>query len=336
MSSGAESDKICNDGACVCEVNNMLKNMSMDDTDVVVLCANCGKEGDDINNICNKCKQVKYCNAACKKKHKHKHKKDCEDHIRLAAEHAAKLHDEQLFKQPPPAEQGDCPICFLRLPSFELGRRYYACCGKIVCSGCDYAPIYDNQGNKVKSLCPFCRTPKPKSNEEAIEREKKRVEVGDTNALYNLGSLYTAGKYGLTQDYDKGLELLHRAADLGHAGAYTNIGYAYDHGEGLEIDKEKAMDYYELAAMRGNVQARNNLGSMEACAGNWDRALKHYMIAIRGGDDSLEMVKQMYSKGQVIKEDCTKALQAYQEYLGEIKSSQRDEAAAARNDCRYY
>ena len=43
-------------------------------------CSNCGKKGDDINNICNKCKHVKYCNATCKKKHRHKHKKDCEEY----------------------------------------------------------------------------------------------------------------------------------------------------------------------------------------------------------------------------------------------------------------
>ena len=82
--------------------------------DSIPVCANCGKEGSDVNNICNKCKIVKYCNAACKKKHRHKHKKECEEHIRLAAEHAAKLHDEKLFKQPPPLE--DCPICFQQLP----------------------------------------------------------------------------------------------------------------------------------------------------------------------------------------------------------------------------
>ena len=42
------------------------------DVDVSIY-ANCGKEG--AINICNKCKQVTYCNAACKKKHKSKHKK---------------------------------------------------------------------------------------------------------------------------------------------------------------------------------------------------------------------------------------------------------------------
>jgi len=77
-----------------------------------------------VNNTCNKCKQVKYCNAACKKKHRHKHKKDCEEHIKLAtAKHneelkiAAELHDEKLFKQPRKRE--DCPICMIRLPSLE-------------------------------------------------------------------------------------------------------------------------------------------------------------------------------------------------------------------------
>ena len=119
-----------NDG--VCEINDKLQNMNTADIveETVLVCANCGKEGDDVNNICNKCKQVKYCNASCKKKHKKKHKKECEEHIRLAAERAAELHDEKLFKQPPPTDE-DCPICFERLPTLNTGRRYQSCCGKL-------------------------------------------------------------------------------------------------------------------------------------------------------------------------------------------------------------
>jgi len=127
-------------------MNNMLQQMSTADNDVVA-CANCGKEGSSNNmNICNKCNQVKYCNAVCKKVHKKKHKKDCEENIRLAAEHAADLHNENLFKEPP-SQYGDCPICFLQLPSLETGRRYKSCCGKTICSGCSHAPLYDDQGN---------------------------------------------------------------------------------------------------------------------------------------------------------------------------------------------
>ena len=45
-------------------------------------CSNCGKEGDgDSMILCNKCDLVKYCNAACKKKHKSKHKKKCERRV---------------------------------------------------------------------------------------------------------------------------------------------------------------------------------------------------------------------------------------------------------------
>ena len=159
---------VCNDGASksndddVCEVNNILQNMSTADNDInMSVCSNCGKDG--ANNTCNKCKMVMYCNAVCKKVHKKKHKKDCEEYIRLAAEKhneelriAAEKHDEELFKQPPQLE-GDCPICFLRMPTLASGYKYMSCCGKVICSGCIRAPLYDNQGNKVDNQkCPFC------------------------------------------------------------------------------------------------------------------------------------------------------------------------------------
>ena len=39
-----------------CDVNDKLQKLSTAD---VPVCANCGKEGEDVNNICNKCKKVK-------------------------------------------------------------------------------------------------------------------------------------------------------------------------------------------------------------------------------------------------------------------------------------
>ena len=88
-------------------------------------CANCGKEDGNFN-ICNKCKAVKYCNAAAKRSIgiDQNNKKQCERRV-------AELHDEMLFKEPPP-EHGYCPTCSLRLPTIGSGRRYYECCGKII------------------------------------------------------------------------------------------------------------------------------------------------------------------------------------------------------------
>jgi len=89
--------------------------------------------------------------------------------------------------------------------------------------------------------------------------------------------------------------------------------------------------------MGGEVIARRNLGNNEARSGNTERAVKHHLIAVAHGDNSsLDCIKNLYSKGFATKEDYTKALRLYQEYLEEIKSPQRDEAAAADENYRYY
>lgn len=61
------------------------------------------------------------------------------------------------------------------------------------------------------------------------------------------------------------------------------------------------------------------------------------MIAVRDGySDSLEQIKRLYSHGHATKDDYMEALQSYQAYLDEIKSDQRDKAAAAGVNNRYY
>jgi len=316
----------------------MLHNMSTTDdnnnnnidNEVLDICANCGKEGTNLN-ICNRCKMVKYCNAACKKKHRSKHKKKCDRRV-------AELHDEALFKQPPPQEE-DCPICFLRMPTLLSGTVYQPCCGKTICCGCSRAPVYDNEGNIVTDKsCPLCRMPPTPSGEETIKLMNRRVEVGDAEAIGQLGFYYALGHHDLTQDYGKAMQLWHRAAELGFSQAYFNIGASYDGGRrGVEVDKKKAIRYYELAAMTGNAYARYNLGNFEARAGNLGRAIKHYMIAVRGGDkDSLAIIQKLYSNGLATKEDYLKALRSHQEYLGEIKSVHRDRSAAFSDVYKYY
>jgi len=275
---------------------------------------------------------VKYCNAACKKRHRSKHKKDCEEHLKRVAElheeelrRAEELHDIELFKSPPRKE--DCPICFLRLPMLTSGWRYKSCCGKVICSGCIYA---------MDKICPFCRSPTPTLVKESIKRTKKRVEVGDAIAISSLGDMYSEGTRGFPQDYTKALELYHRAAELGFVGARHNIGCAYNDGEGVERDMKKAVYYWGLAAMKGYATSRHNLGIEEKNVANFDRAIKHYMIAVESGNNgSLNQIKELYSNGHATKDEYTKALQTYQKYLGEIKSSQRDEAAAANEEYKY-
>jgi len=247
------------------------------------------------------------------------------------------ISDEQLFAPPPPSE--DCPICFIRIPTLSpTGKKHMTCCGKVICSGCMHAPVYDSQGNEVsEEKCPFCRTLYPITDEEAMERLKKRVEANDPIALFNRGNYYRKGRHGFSQSYTKALKLYHKAGELGCSLAYCNVGWAFDHGRGVDVDKKKALYYYELAAMRGDECARYNLGQVEWRAGNMERAFRHFMIAISSGDsDCLETIKRLYSDGQATKEVYTKALRAYQAYLFEIKSDARDKAAAFSEEFRYY
>ena len=302
--------------------------MSTDNNDEN-MCANCGKGEEESISLkkCGACMSVRYCSAACQKAHRPQHNKECK-------KHAAEIHEKALFRQP---SLEDCPICFLRVPTLLSGNRYEACCGKAICTGCIHAVALMRPDSHAIPKCPFCRTPAPTSAEEVIKRENKRIEVGDAQAIHNRACHYRDGRYGFPQDRAKALELWQRSGKLGGAFANHNIGYAYYSGRGVERNKKKAVHYFELAAIGGNVEARNNLGSIEVLAGNTGRALKHFMIAVESGcDKSLKAVQVLFLGGQATKDDYTKALRAYQAYFAEIKSDQRDKAAAFSDEYRYY
>ena len=241
---------------------------------------------------------------------------DCAD-----GEEAPRYTDEDLFKQTPP--RVECPICMLPLPLNAGENNYQACCGKLICCGCMHAV----EAGDVMITCPFCRTPAPKSDGEAIEMTNRRVEANDASAIYNLGCNYYDGKYGMPQDYGKANKLWLRAGELGYTTAYFSVGNIYDNGDGVERDMKKAK-YYGLAAMMGNASARYNLGHLEEDVGNMDRAVKHWMISASAGHDkSLRRIRECFLNGHATKDDSEKALRAHKDANDEMKSDQREAAA---------
>ena len=66
------------------------------------------------------------------------------------------------------------------------------------------------------------------------------------------------------------------------------------------------------------------------------RALKHFMIAVRGGHtNSVKRIQEMYMDGHATKDQYVNALRFHQAYINEIKSKQRDKAAALVGN-KYY
>ena len=77
----------------------------------------------------------------------------------------------------------------------------------------------------------------------------------------------------------------------------------------------------------GFVGARFNLGILEACEGNLEIAVKHFIISAKSGcDESLQKVKEGFMIGGATKEDFERALQAHKDSQDKMRSEQRDRA----------
>lgn len=142
-----------------------------------------------------------------------------------------------------------------------------------------------------------------------------------------LGSSYRDGSFGISQDYQKAKELYQKAAELGCAAAYHDLGILYQNGQGVERDTKKAIYYLELSVIGGDIEGSYNLGCIEEHNGNKHRAYRHFILSARAGyNDSLGKVKTGFVAGHVAKDDSASTLPAYQKSRDEMKSEARDKA----------
>jgi len=104
----------------------------------------------------------------------------------------------------------------------------------------------------------------------------------------------------------------------------------YNNEEGVEEDSGKKLYHLELAAIGGHLTARYFLGYDEEESGNMERAVKHYIItAKQGDDDSIQLLLEKFRSGFVSREDLTAALRAHQAAVDATKSHQRKVAEIA-------
>ena len=291
------------------------------ESDAMQRCASCGKAGStgsyDIKlKRCNACYLVRYCSVKCQRDHRPKHKKECK-------KRAAELRDEILFKQPESSHLGDCPICCLPVPIDPSKSILNSCCGKRICRGCKHANQKREIEARLQQKCPFCRKVMPHTDEEWDGRLMKRIEANDPVAICFMGvERYKKGNYNAAFDYWT------RAAALGDAHAHYQLSVLYHTGQGVEKDEKKFLHHLTEAAIGGHPDARYNLGCLETQKGQYDRAVKHLMIAAKlGFDPSLNSVKELHKAGHVSKDDFTEALRGYQAAIEETKSPQREESA---------
>ena len=292
-------------------------------------CANCGVVSSDTVKLkdCTACRLVKYCSVDCQKAHRKQHKKACKQRV-------AELKDEELYSQGHDRLEGDfCPICTLPIPlPISEHSGFNVCCMKMICIGCNDAALKRGMRD-----CPFCRANRPDNDADELAMIQARAEKNDPVAINNLAERYCFGELGLQKDMRKAVELWTEAAELGSVVALYDLGLVYRNGEGgVHEDMAKAVHFWSKAAMQGHVESRHNLGCIEGEKGNWDRAVRHFLISAKMGHmASVEMVKKMFMRRIATKDKYAEALKGYQDAVEETKSHDRDEVKILGIDRKY-
>ena len=288
-----------------------------EDDQLMISCASCGKSilDDDNFTTCADCKYVQYCSDECQQDHRPLHEAECRERV---------AEDEILFRQPESSHMGDCPICCVPMPINEDKRSLFSCCGKNMCQACALADEL-SQWNRQTRICPFCRHPIPKTQEEFNKNLMKRVAANDPTALGQM-----AAKHSHKAEYGASVECWTKAAKLGDADAHYELSIMYSEGK-VEKDETKRIHHLKEAAVAGHAHARHNLGCHEGRNNRLVRAVKHFIIAATlGHDQSMDLLKEWYKKGYVSKEDLAAALRAHHAAVKATKSPQREAVEKAK------
>ena len=132
-------------------------------------------------------------------------------------------------------------------------------------------------------------------------------------AMAELGDLYNASddpnEYGILRSKKKAVKIYKRAVELGSVEAMFELGYLYQHGEGVKkIDKKKAMQYYHQAADLGWAKAQNNLAVLFEEEKKWAEAIRYYRLAAEQGHAEASMnLGSCYESGAGVEHDLDEA-----------------------------
>jgi len=152
----------------------------------------------------------------------------------------------------------------------------------------------------------------PRDLVKAFNYYKKGATLGYAPAQSALAEMYLSGEAPGGRNVQLGLAWHNEAARIGNANSLFALAVAYEKGEGVAPDAERALGLYKLAALSGNAPAGNTIGAYfyegrmlskdPAVARKWfERA------AIDGDPDAMYNLGAMMMKGEGGAADHTRA-----------------------------
>ena len=123
--------------------------------------------------------------------------------------------------------------------------------------------------------------------EEEVKKLIEKANLGDANAQFKLGEMYYHGN-GVDKNDAKTLQYFEKAAAHGNARAMFKLGYMFYNGLGVAQDDVKAFEYFKRAAEQGYANAQYHLGYMFynglGVAQYYAEAFKWFKLAAAQGD----------------------------------------------------
>lgn len=98
-----------------------------------------------------------------------------------------------------------------------------------------------------------------KDETEACKWLEKAANKDDTNSQIALAVIYGGRNSNNLKDYTKTFYWMSKAAELEDPEGYYGLGVCYEEGKGVEIDINKAISYYQKAADKGVILAKQAL-----------------------------------------------------------------------------
>ena len=94
-----------------------------------------------------------------------------------------------------------------------------------------------------------------------VELLEMEIEDGNDDAMNDLGAMYYDGT-GCEQSFEKAVYYYNMAALNGNRQAQENLGYCYYYGRNMPVDYEKAFHYFALGAFDGHLISLYKIGDM--------------------------------------------------------------------------
>ena len=144
-----------------------------------------------------------------------------------------------------------------------------------------------------------------------LNKESVRKELEEGKALFIAAN--TAWDNG---DLEQAFALFSRAAMLGDVSSQLDLGYFFDQGLFVNVDKRKALEWYHHAYKQGDAGAANNIATIYRDWGDLKKMLWWFRRAAAMGDlDVLLELGKRYEKGLDVPRSKRKAEEHFRRVL---------------------